>query len=459
MFDEMPQEHFHQFIASSRPQPSPPPPPPSTTTQLPPSIFSSTTANFPLFDHHPNYPSHLHLQSQFLLHQLHHKNDQDHQSQSQSQMISSGLEIERDDRWTNDEVLELLRIRSNMENWFPDFTWNHVSRKLAEIGFKRSPEKCKEKFEEESQHLSNNVTYTKKYRFFSELEEICHVDQNPPFEEEEDPSEENAQQEQDRRNQTKGEKRKRSSKKKKFKKIKQFFEEIVNKMLVQQEELNNKLIQDMLKRDEENIAKEEAWKKQETERINKEIESRAKEHAIAKERQAKIIEFLNKFTSNSQNPNHHNKLEAASSSSTGPNTEKDIDTSKRWPREEVLALINLRSNHYRDEKQGLARGPLWERISKGMLDLGYNRSAKRCKEKWENINKYYRKTKDANKKRSVDSRTCPYFHQLSTLYNQTSSLGQPPSENHSLTETNNGNGINDDYYDDHNDDEEDHIGL
>lgn len=30
--------------------------------------------------------------------------------------------------WTNDEVLALLRIRSSMENWFPDFTWEHVSR-------------------------------------------------------------------------------------------------------------------------------------------------------------------------------------------------------------------------------------------------------------------------------------------------------------------------------------------
>ncbi|KAJ6694173.1 hypothetical protein OIU85_004914 [Salix viminalis] len=55
---------------------------------------------------------------------------------------------------------------------------------------------------------------------------------------------------------------------------------------------------------------------------------------------------------------------------------------------------------------------------RGMLESGYRRSAKRCKEKWENINKYFRKTKDVNKKRSMDSRTCPYFHQLSALYNQ-----------------------------------------
>ena len=48
--------------------------------------------------------------------------------------------------------------------------------------------------------------------------------------------------------------------------------------------------------------------------------------------------------------------------------------------------------------------------------MGYKRSAKRCKEKWENINKYFRKTNESSKKRSVNSRTCPYFHQLSCLY-------------------------------------------
>jgi hypothetical protein len=100
-------------------------------------------------------------------------------------------------------------------------------------------------------------------------------------------------------------------------------------------------------------------------------------------------------------------------------TYKD-DIGKRWPRDEVLALINLRCSLYNnnEDKEGSARAPLWERISQGMLESGYKRSAKRCKEKWENINKYFRKTKDVNKKRSIDSRTCPYFHQLSTLYNQ-----------------------------------------
>ncbi|XP_047315975.1 trihelix transcription factor GTL2 [Impatiens glandulifera] len=489
MFDGMP-EQFHQFITSSRPP---------VTSQLPPSFSllhggvgassgGGTSISIPPFGQ--PYPNSLQLQPQLLLHQLHHhhnKNDQDHEKEAdvdddhhhhhQNQM---GREIvgEPRDLWTNEEVLELLRIRSSMENWFPDFTWNHVSRKLAELGFKRSPEKCKDKFEEESRHLNNNVTYTKNYRFFSELEEICHGDQNPQVQvvEEEDGNEEDTinpvpskndrntdnmkeDEEEEKENENretmddmlKEKKRKRSSiKKKNFEMLKGFCEEIVNKMMSQQEELNNKLIEDLIKRDQEKVAKEEAWKKQETDRISKMINIRAQEHAIAKDRQTKIIEFLNKITPISPNPNNNNSnklhdLPSASSSSTYPNqeipnthnnsTERFDETGKRWPREEVLALINLRCNHYRDEKEGSgSKGPLWERISKGMMELGYKRNAKRCKEKWENINKYFRKTKDVNKKRSVDSRTCPYFHQLSILFSQ-GALGPPENrpnspENH-----------------------------
>ena len=62
------------------------------------------------------------------------------------------------------------------------------------------------------------------------------------------------------------------------------------------------------------------------------------------------------------------------------------------------------------------KGPLWEEISSEMRRLGHNRSAKRCKEKWENINKYFKKVKESNKRRPEDSKTCPYFHQLDALY-------------------------------------------
>ncbi|TXG65901.1 hypothetical protein EZV62_007176 [Acer yangbiense] len=366
--------------------------------------------------------------------------------------------------WSNDEVLALLRIRSSLDNWFPESTWAHVSRKLEEVGYKRSAEKCKEKFEEEESRQ-------------------------------------------------------------------EFVVDIVKKMMVQQEEMHEKLVEDMVKRDEEKFAREEAWKKVEMDKINKQLEIRAHEQAIVSDRQATLIKFLKSFTTTttassstssssgtsngttSNNSDHHHHHQNRRSSEESPvdkvpiiaqnnpndhqvqnpssnldddhhhpnpklhtsqnpnsdptqmikksplspptitttNTSAVVvstqttalilsnddhnDTGKRWPRDEVFALINMRcslhnNNGDQQDKEGQANKiPLWERISQGMSQLGYKRSSKRCKEKWENINKYFRKTKDnVNKKRSLDSRTCPYFHQLSTLYNQ-GKLVVPPSSN------------------------------
>ncbi|CAM0870952.1 unnamed protein product [Alopecurus aequalis] len=88
----------------------------------------------------------------------------------------------------------------------------------------------------------------------------------------------------------------------------------------------------------------------------------------------------------------------------------------RWPKAEVHALIQLRTEMETRYQDAAPKGPLWEDISVGMRRLGYNRSSKRCKEKWENINKYFKKVKESSRKRPEDSKTCPYFHQLDALY-------------------------------------------
>ena len=99
-------------------------------------------------------------------------------------------------------------------------------------------------------------------------------------------------------------------------------------------------------------------------------------------------------------------------------------SSSRWPKAEVHALIQLRSNLDMRYQEAGPKGPLWEEISAGMGRMGYSRSSKRCKEKWENINKYFKKVKESNKKRPEDSKTCPYFHQLDALY-RNKALGSP----------------------------------
>ncbi|GJU11754.1 trihelix transcription factor GT-2-like protein [Tanacetum coccineum] len=95
----------------------------------------------------------------------------------------------------------------------------------------------------------------------------------------------------------------------------------------------------------------------------------------------------------------------------------------RWPKAEINALIKLRTTLDTKYQESGPKGPLWEEISSAMRKLGYNRNAKRCKEKWENINKYYKKVKESSKKRPEDSKTCPYFHQLDAIYREKAGSG------------------------------------
>uniref|UniRef100_A0A0D3H613 Myb-like domain-containing protein n=1 Tax=Oryza barthii TaxID=65489 RepID=A0A0D3H613_9ORYZ len=60
--------------------------------------------------------------------------------------------------------------------------------------------------------------------------------------------------------------------------------------------------------------------------------------------------------------------------------------SKRWPRQETLALLQIRS-----EMDGSFRdATLWEEISSKLSDMGYVRSAQMCKEKYEEVQRYKR---------------------------------------------------------------------
>lgn len=330
-----------------------------------------------------------------------------------------------------------------------------VCSKLAELGIKKSAQNCKEKFEHENASFSP--------RFVSELQDLYQgggvsVDENTQHEEDDRVETKQCDDDNDKVRMEKSKNKKRKRRRDRFEMLKSFCETVVNKIIAQQEEIHNKLLEDMLKRDQEKLDREETWKKQEIERMNMMVQE---QQAIASDRQANIIEFLNKYLATGyssssstqlhpQNPsNPSNNLESKTpfsnviadqnpsssdteySNSTStlvvPTIMEKLEDRRRWPRDEVLALINLKSttsviNRSNNNVEGNSnKGPLWERISEGMFELGYKRSAKRCKEKWENINKYFKKTKDIvvnKKKRSMDSRTCPYFHQLSCLYNK-----------------------------------------
>jgi len=263
-------------------------------------------------------------------------------------------------------------------------------------------------------------------------------------------------------------KRKRSESSGGSRKMMAFFEGLMRQVMEKQEAMQQRFLEAMEKREQDRMIREEAWKRQEMARLAREHEILAQERAMAASRDAAIIAFLQKLTGQTiqipqlvaiptmpvpPQPQPHPQPKANPPPPPPPapvpqqqiqqsqNTEKfrhqpsstelvlvqqeqqletggsfDPVSSSRWPKSEVLELIQLRSGLESRYQEAGPKGPLWEEISAGMQRRGYNRSAKRCKEKWENINKYFKKVKESNKKRPEDAKTCPYFHQLDALY-------------------------------------------
>jgi hypothetical protein len=236
---------------------------------------------------------------------------------------------------------------------------------------------------------------------------------------------------------------------KKKQKLTGFFERLMKEVIEKQENLQNKFLEAIEKCEQERIAREEAWKMQELDRIKRERELLVRERAIAAAKDAAVLAFLQKFSEQGisvqlpDNPivpmkfpdnqtvpvpssapvqlpkNQAVPVENIVKTRENSSIESFVSISpSRWPKEEIEALIDLRTKlEFQYEENG-PKGPLWEEISASMKKLGYDRSAKRCKEKWENMNKYFKRVKESNKRRPGDSKTCPYFQQLDALYRE-----------------------------------------
>ncbi|XP_020232108.1 trihelix transcription factor GT-2 [Cajanus cajan] len=256
---------------------------------------------------------------------------------------------------------------------------------------------------------------------------------------------------------------------KRKRKWKDFFERLMKEVIEKQEDLQKRFLEAIEKREHDRIAREEAWRVQEMQRINREREILAQERSIAAAKDAAVMSFLQKIAEqqnlgqtlsninivqpqpqpSQQQQQPQPSVAPAPVNVTQPvvlpvvpqsqpqqqvmtnmeivkvdrnnNGENSVaSSSSRWPKLEVQALIKLRTNMDAKYQENGPKGPLWEEISASMRKLGYNRNAKRCKEKWENINKYFKKVKESNKRRPEDSKTCPYFHQLDALYREKS---------------------------------------
>ncbi|XP_038886516.1 trihelix transcription factor GT-2-like isoform X2 [Benincasa hispida] len=218
-----------------------------------------------------------------------------------------------------------------------------------------------------------------------------------------------------------------------------FFLRLTKEVIEKQEGLQLKFLEALERIENQRKLRDEAWRMKEMTRVNQEHEVLVQEMSMAVAKDAAVVAFLQKIAPSSlspspspvpppqppppptqtQNDENNGKMTVAiSTTTTNGKMSSMIGSPSRWPKGEVEALIRLRTEMEMKYQENGPKGLLWEEISAAMRGLGYNRSSKRCKEKWENINKYFKKVKDSNKKRPEDSKTCPYFHQLDALYRE-----------------------------------------
>ncbi|CAL0299779.1 unnamed protein product [Lupinus luteus] len=103
----------------------------------------------------------------------------------------------------------------------------------------------------------------------------------------------------------------------------------------------------------------------------------------------------------------------------------------RWPRQETLSLLEIRSRLDSKFRENNLKAPLWNEISRIMAEeFGYQRSGKKCKEKFENLYKYYKKTKEGKASRQ-DGKHYRFFRQLEAI------CGEPTSIHHNASTADN----------------------
>ncbi|CAJ1962706.1 unnamed protein product [Sphenostylis stenocarpa] len=222
----------------------------------------------------------------------------------------------------------------------------------------------------------------------------------------------------------------RKKRRKTVRKLEGFVKDLVTKVMEKQEQMHKQLVEIIENKERERIKREEAWKNEEMERIRKDEEARA----LEKSRNLALISFI-------QNLLGHEIqiLQPVETSSKREEDEVEVNAQKelnsdpsknRWPDVEVQSLITVRISLEHKFRLTGSKGSIWEEISEAMHGLGYNRSAKKCKEKWENINKYYKRTIGSGKRKRQNSKTCPYFDELDILYrNGLLSIGNALSNN------------------------------
>ncbi|XP_056844433.1 trihelix transcription factor GTL1 isoform X2 [Raphanus sativus] len=208
-------------------------------------------------------------------------------------------------------------------------------------------------------------------------------------------------------------------------KLERFMEKLVGTMMKRQEKMDNQLINVMEKMERERVRSEEAWRQQEMERMKQNEEARKQEMS----RSSSLISFIKSLLG--EEIKIAQPLQTISNRREWDQTQGEVTlvfpSGRRWPQEEVQALIASRSEV--EEKTGVVhKGAIWNEISARMKVKGYERSAKKCKEKWENMNKYYKRVMESSKKQPEHTKTCSYFEKLGNFYKTNSVTAEHSGE-------------------------------
>lgn len=204
-------------------------------------------------------------------------------------------------------------------------------------------------------------------------------------------------------------------------KIKEFMDSQMRKLIEKQEAWLERLVRTLEQKEKERLLREEEWRRQEGERLEREHKFWAKERAWIEARDAALMDALHKLAPNIKQ--HH--LQPQPSHNFSPDQDDDAaiimgnhhhESSDSWAKCEITRLIELRGEV--EEESYNTEEVMWEEVATKMACFGYQRTASMCKHKWETITNNTTNTTTITKKRKDKSRSSNHNFYNDNIMNQ-----------------------------------------
>ncbi|RWW44281.1 hypothetical protein BHE74_00049952 [Ensete ventricosum] len=187
-------------------------------------------------------------------------------------------------------------------------------------------------------------------------------------------------------------------------KVEELVEEQIKRFIGVQETWMNQMLRTLEHMEQARISREEDWRRQEAARVDREYGLWASERAWMEARDSAIIQALEKISRREVRP----QPEEDRSANGEHGDEADGNwAAQRWPESETAGGVRTRRSMEAELGEGgSGKAGLWGEVSAAAVAcLGSNRSAKGCKERWDDINKRPRKAKESQKKRTRSAAT------------------------------------------------------